>query len=110
MRKLLVSFFVVLSIEASAADSGSRLIERVEASDVWFTLHPESVFNNTESCEDSSKVVFWASDFPQGHDQILSTALSAMMANKKISMWFNGCKMGPWGKTLPKASTINVYK
>jgi len=98
------------STQVFSGNSGTRTISRVEASDTFFTIYSSgTAFDNTEGCEDTTKVVFWAVDAPDGHKKMMSLAISAMMSGKQVSMWFNGCKMGPWNKTLPTPTTINIY-
>ena len=104
---LLVAF---LPFNIHAAGSGEKYILKVEVTDSFFTVYSENGAIGNEGCEDSAKVVFWREDFPNGYSSMLSVALSAHMAGKKVTMWLNGCKSGPWGKTLPKAGSIVVLK
>ena len=91
-----------------AASSGVRSILRVEVTDTFFTVYSANGDIGNEGCQDSAKVVFRRGDYPQGYDSMLSIALSAHLSNRHITMWLNGCKVGPWGKTLPKAGSIVV--
>lgn len=108
---ILMLCLVLFSVNAFAAGgSGSRSVQHIQTSDIWFAVYPDTPFDNPDGCEDTSKVVFWTEDFPQGHSQLLSIAMSALMSDKLASMWFSGCKLGVWGKTLPKAHTIKITK
>lgn len=110
-KMLAVAFSLVWSLPAwSAVNSGNISIDRVEVTDAFFTIYSASGPVVNDNCEDSGKVVFWRADYPNGYDSLLSVALSAHMSDKKISMWLDGCKSGPWGKTLPKAGSIVVLK
>lgn len=90
----------------SAVGSGEFNILRVEVTDAFFTVYSASGPIASDNCEDRSKVVFWRADYPNGYDSMLSVALAAHMGNKKVSMWLDGCKAGPWKQTLPKAESI----
>lgn len=92
----------------SAVVSGEFNILRVEVTDTFFTVYTASGPITNDNCEDGYKVVFWRTDYPNGYDSMLSVALAAHMGNKKVSMWLDGCKMGPWGKTLPKAGSVVI--
>ncbi|BFM10152.1 hypothetical protein R50072_03050 [Simiduia litorea] len=108
--KLLIAFAVFsLGLPCFAAvGSGDFSILKVEATDTFFTLYPTSGSVQNDGCEDGSKVVFWRTDFPTGYDSALSIALAAHMGNRKVSMWLDSCKVGPWGKRLPIPRSIVV--
>ena len=101
---------LVTSSQVYSANSGEIEISRVEATDSFFTVYPSDTVFDSVGCDDHSKIVFWAEDAPVGHQKLMSITLSEMMSNKKVSMWIDGCKMGPWGKTLPKAGSINIVR
>jgi hypothetical protein len=103
-----VLFLCLTSVCDAATGSGFIKIQSVEVSESFFTIYSASGDVANDNCEDASKIVFWRVDYPNGFDSMLSTALSAHLANKRISMWLDGCKAGPWGKKLPKASTIVI--
>ncbi|WP_345880987.1 hypothetical protein [Shewanella algae] len=92
----------------SAVGSGEFNILKVEVTETFFTVYSASGAITNDTCEDGSKVVFWRTDYPNGYDSMLSVALAAHMSNRKVTMWLDGCKPGPWGKTLPKAGSIVV--
>lgn len=92
----------------AGVSSGQVNISYVEVTDSFFTLYFGKGITH-ENCQEGSKVVFWREDYPNGYDSMLSTALAAHMAQKKIHMWVHSCKLGPWGKTLPKAQSVVIY-
>lgn len=105
---IFVGLLAVASGSNAAVGSGDFGIAQVEVTDTFFTVYSSSGPIVHEKCQDANKVVFWRSDFPNGYETMLSTALAAYMGNKNVSMWLNGCKAGPWGLTLPKPITIVV--
>lgn len=105
---MIMGGFVFSSLCYSAVGSGEFNILRVEVTESFFTVYSASGPINHDNCEDGNKVVFWRADYPNGYDSLLSTALAAHMSKTKVSMWLNGCKTGPWGKTLPKADSLVV--
>lgn len=88
--------------------SGLKTLRAVEVSDAWFTVHFADGNPVHPGCQQADKVVYWRSDFPNGYNTLLSTALAAYASGNKVSMWFGGCKAGPWGPTLPKAETLVI--
>ena len=109
--KIIHALFLLLiltSSRAHSAGSGEIDILRVEVTDRYFTVYSANENIGTEGCQDQGKVVFWRDDFTTGYDSMLSAGLAAHMVNKKITMWLNGCKAGPWGKTLPIAASIVI--
>ena len=102
-RVIAVGIFAFAPISVSAVGSGEFNILKVEVTDTFFTVYSRSGPVTNDNCEDGTKVVFWRADYPNGYDSMLSVALAAHMGNKKVTMWLNGCKSGPWGKTLPKS-------
>lgn len=103
---------VILTVWSQASyslNSGKFKIEKVEATDRFFTLYSASGPVNHDGCEDGEKIVFWRDDFPNGYQSILSLALAAHASNKEVSAWLAGCKNGPWGKTLPEPGSLVIY-
>lgn len=92
----------------AAVDSGPRSVARVEVSEAFFTVYFADAGGPNDGCQQTDKVVFWRADFSGSYKEFLSVALVAAAGNKKVSMWFNGCKLGPWGATLPKPESIVV--
>ena len=90
-----------------AGNSGERQISRVEVTEDFFTVYAASPFEK-ETCDVGSPIAFKREDFPEGYKSMLSTALAAHMANKKITMWFNGCQESPWSGTMPKPTSIVI--
>lgn len=107
-RIFAIGMFVFASASYSAVGSGEFNVLRVEVTNTFFTVYSGSGPITNDNCEDGNKVVFWRADYPDGYNSMLSVALAAHMGNKKVSMWLDGCKAGPWGKTLPKAESIVV--
>ena len=109
-RKLIAAmvFSFMVSQSYAATNSGNVMISKIEVTDSFFTIYAAATPVVSDNCEDASKVVFWRTDYPNGYDSMLSVALAAHMANRKITMWLVGCKPGPWGKNLPKADSIVV--
>lgn len=92
----------------AATGSGAKTIDSVEVTDAFFTVYFSDGAATSDNCQQSDKVVFWKTDYPNGYSSMLSTALTAFSAGKKVTMWFNGCKIGPWNQTLPKADSIVI--
>ena len=107
-RLTIIALLGAFSQNSAAVGSGDFNVLRVEVTDTFFTVYSASGAVTNDNCQDGTKVVFWRSDYPSGYDSMLSTALAAHMGGKKISMWFSGCKAGPWGSTLPKAESIVI--
>lgn len=110
MKYLLSVFLLSISCCSFAGVSaGPLLISNIEVSDGFFTLYFSTSIAN-DGCQEADKVVFWKSDYPNNYNLIFSTALAAFSSDKKITMWVNGCKNGPWGKTLPLPFTVVITK
>lgn len=105
---LIVLLSCFFSVSSAAVNSGEFNIKRIEVTDNFFAVYVAAGVIASDNCEDVNKVVFWRNSFPSGYDSFLSVALAAQMGSKKISMWSDGCKMGPWGKTLPAPVSIVV--
>ena len=109
-RLILLPLLCVTTHVYSAVSSGEFNISSVEVTDTFFTVYSASGPVSSDNCEDNAKIVFWRDDYPNGYDSMLSSVLAAHMGDKKVSMWLNGCKSGPWGKTLPHAESVVVTK
>ena len=105
---LLVGTIAQSSHVFAGVSSGSFSIARVGVTNSFFTVYSASGEVTHEGCDNGDKVVFLRTDYPDGYDSMLSVVLAAYMGNKRVFMWFNGCKTGPWGLTLPFASSIVV--
>ncbi|MGK6321317.1 hypothetical protein [Sphingomonas sp. DT-204] len=46
---------------------------------------------------------------PDLRDRYMSLAVTAMSANLKVTMWFDGCTSSPWG-TVPRTYHLSVAK
>ena len=108
VRIVFILLLTVAPLCFSAVGSGEFNILKVEVTDTFFTVYSASGSVMNDGCEDGSKIVFWRTDFPGGYDSMLSVALAAHMGNRKVSMWLDGCKVGPWGKRLPIPRSIVV--
>lgn len=109
MKLLFAILLYVAALPAfSATSSGVMQIASVEVTEAFFTVYFANGPAKSDDCQQSDKVVFWRTDYPHGYSTMLSTALAAFSANKKVSMWLNSCKIGPWGPTLPKAESIVI--
>ncbi|UTW46443.1 hypothetical protein KFE80_06070 [bacterium SCSIO 12696] len=105
---LAISMLAFTSVSFSSVGTGEFNILKVEVTDTFFTVYSASGAVANDGCEQADKMVFWRADYPNGYDSLLSVALAAHMGNKKITMWMDGCKLGPWGKALPKPGSIVV--
>lgn len=108
LKLVLFLFFLGLCSTAHAVGSGEFNILKVEVTETFFTVYSASGTVISDDCQDGSKIIFWRADYPKGYESMLSTALAAHMGKKKVSMWFNGCKMGAWNQMLPKPESIVV--
>ena len=109
MYKYTGFMLLLFSLNLNAAvNSGHQTITQFEVTNTFFTLYFGANIPN-DGCEDRTKVVFWADDYPKGYASMLSTALAAYISGKQISMFLHNCKDGPWGSTLPFAQSINVH-
>ena len=62
-------------------------------------------FQNPDQCATSSVVVLQAKDADE-LNRMLSVAMTAMLSNRKISMWLVECVPVPWFPTAPLATSI----
>jgi len=115
MRYLVIAVLALLPSISFAEGSGNREILRVEVGDGGFNIYAvEGNFGSAlcaggEASTVNNPISFKQQDFPNGYAHMLSTALSAYMAGKKVSMWYVGCQDSPWGNgRMPKPSTIVV--
>lgn len=110
MKYLLGVFLLSISCySAAGVYVGPVSISQIEVSDSFFTLYLNAPIAN-EGCQEFDKVVLWKSDYPNNYNLLFSTALAAFSSDKKITMWVNGCKNGPWGATLPLPATVVITK
>ncbi|WMS88759.1 hypothetical protein [Pleionea litopenaei] len=104
---LLVALLSISLNVFSATQSGNQTIRQVEVTEDFFTIYVNGTLS-TDNCEGTTKVVFWRNDYPNAYEHYLSTALAAFTAKKQISMWLNGCKNGPWGKSLAVPGSLVI--
>lgn len=108
INTFLIVVLLLFSNISMGAGSGGKLISSVEVTDTFFTVYFYDARLISETCQEINKVVFWKSDYPNGYNSMLSVALASFASSKKVTMWFSGCKAGPWGATLPKAESIVI--
>ena len=107
MKKIVALLFLLSSL-SFAGGSGSHKLLKVEVTETYFTIYSADGDFNKESCDVGNPIAFKRSDFPNGYDSMLSTALAAHASGKKIIMWFSGCQASPWSGTMPKPTSIVI--
>lgn len=108
-RVVLSTILLFISCAAyCGTGSGTKSIDRVEVTDIFFTVYFSDGAAANDGCQQADRVVYWRADYPSGYGSMLVTALTAHSSGKKVTMWFDGCKTGPWGLTLPKAQSIVI--
>lgn len=114
-KSMRVSLFFIIVFVFSArtyanGDSGERVLNSVRlVGETFIALDSySSDFNNPDSCDKSHRAMVLVET--AGSDKKLSLALSALIANKKVGMWFAGCTSTPWGYTVPLISSIYVTR
>ncbi len=112
-KKLLTSLvglglFVSASASYAGGDSGSRSLKSVVAHPKFIYIEPTSVFNNPDNCGESNLVFLDLTH--EASRYVYASAMTALTANKNITMWLDGCATSDWGQTYPKVVTLTVVK
>ena len=115
MNKLAVIFLAILPFTALAEGSGDHSILRVEVGDNGFNIYSSGGDFGPAACAGGSSstvnyaISFKQVDFPNGYPHLLSTALTAYMGGKTVSMWYAGCQQSPWNNgNMPKPVTLVI--
>lgn len=115
MNKFILVFLLMLSGSAFAEGSKDHEVLQVEVGEGGFNLYlvgsvfTSSICTDGTSSNENAIISFHQSDFPNGYAHMLSTALAAFAAKKKVSMWYKGCQASPWrGRQMPKPVTLVI--
>ncbi|WP_445354318.1 hypothetical protein ACJJI5_13365 [Microbulbifer sp. EKSA008] len=65
-------------------------------------------FSNPDGCDRSDRVLLRRET--EGADQKLSVALTALVAEKKVGVWLDGCSNSPWGYTIPVVDSLWILR
>ena len=97
--------FLFLVNQAFAGDfSYWGTIKQTYTGSGWTMIAIEGEMNNPDGCERSDYYAITTSH--SNYNGILSSVLSAQMANKKVSFWLSGC--GGQGNKYPRLTSIKI--
>jgi hypothetical protein len=94
----------------AAGDSGSRTLTNVHVEGGSFVaVKAATAWNNPDGCTypAGNIVGFYVSDATE--KEKFSLVLTAIASGKSVGFWLDGCIATPWGGTIPRSVTADIF-
>lgn len=101
------ALILVAPLASAQAAGGSGNVTPTAVHVEGGNVYIQGSFSNPDGCAMSTSIALAPVNTDE-QQRMVSMAMTAIVANKKISMWLSGCGPTPWSASAPKAVAMTL--